>query len=192
MKMRTSEIYAWVDAAEIILSTNLGSTIVHEDISAVVYLSFELNLSLPEYDMEEDIYRDIVYHKRQGLSIYIQTYTPDHPLLHKIVFGTSREFLDDLKKERKNFWYPPYQQFATIRIHDERKERVQDMMWRVLAKILPLKRDSTFLAYDRDLWDKVRGEWTQKIILKDKELSYILSELEVEIVRNRSVTLEWN
>ena len=48
------------------------------------------------------------------------------------------------------------------------------------------------MAFDRDIWERIGGEWQQKIVLKDKNLQELLKGLEVEIVRNRCVTLEWN
>lgn len=60
-----------------------------------------------------------------------------------------------------------------------------------MNKIQILKKDSTFLAFDRDIWERYRNEWIQKIVLKDVDLSYLIEQLEVEIIKNRAVTLEW-
>jgi primosomal protein N' len=158
----------------------------------VIWLSFELNLSIPSYHIEEDIYNEISYYKKQGLPLYIQTYTPDHPLLREIVDGNTRSFLSYLSRERIDFAYPPFAELATIRIHDEQKKKVEDIMRKLINKIGILKKTSTFLAFDTEIHERYGGEWQQKIILKDKNLSYILRDLEVEIVRNRSVTLEWS
>lgn len=65
-------------------------------------------------------------------------------------------------------------------------------MGKLINKIGILKKKSTFFAFDTEIREKYGGEWQQKIILKDTDLSYIIQELQVEIVRNRSVTLEWN
>jgi hypothetical protein len=79
---------------------------------------------------------------------------------------------------------------VTIRIHDERKERVTHMMTHLLHKISLIESDTIFVASDVDIWERYAGEWTQKIILKDKNLELLIRTLEIEIVRNRSVTLE--
>jgi hypothetical protein len=81
---------------------------------------------------------------------------------------------------------------VTIRVHDEQVKKVEDIMRKLINKIGLLKKSSTFLAFDTDIRERYGGEWQQKIILKDRDLSYILRDLEVEIVRNRSVTLEWS
>jgi primosomal protein N' len=91
-----------------------------------------------------------------------------------------------------DFRYPPFAELVTIRVHDEQAKKVEDIMAKLINKISILKKPSTFLAFDTDIRERYSGEWQQKIILKDQDLSYILRELEVEIVRNRSVTLEWS
>lgn len=78
-----------------------------------------------------------------------------------------------------------------MRIHDERKERVNTLVTHLVNKISILRKETTRITYDTDIWEKSRGEWIQKITMRDTDLSYIIQELEVEIVRNRAVTLEW-
>ncbi|MBX9809009.1 hypothetical protein K2X92_01300 [Candidatus Gracilibacteria bacterium] len=189
---KTEILYENIDSHNIVLTTQIGGSIVHPGIGVVVYLLFELNLSLPSYHIEEDIYNEISYHKKQKLPIFIQTYTPEHPLLREIMDGNTKSFLAYLSRERKDFLYPPFAELATIRVHDEQKKKVEDIMRKLINKIGILKKETTFFAFDTDIYEKSHGEYQQKIVLKDKDLSYLLSELEVEIVRNRSVTLEWN
>lgn len=64
------------------------------------------------------------------------------------------------------------------------------MTTRLMNKIQHLKKDTTLLAANVDVYEKYAGEWVQKITLRDTNLKYLISELEVEIVRNRSVSLE--
>jgi primosomal protein N' (replication factor Y) (superfamily II helicase) len=179
-----------LDTTDIILATSRANTLIHPDISLVVFLAFELNLSIPDYDIEEQIYTEIAYYKKQSLSLAIQTYTPEHPLLASIVWDNYKAYLATIAKERKDFSYPPYSEFVTIRIHDERKERVTHMMTHLLHKISLIESDTMFVASDVDIWERYAGEWTQKIILKDKNLEELIRTLEIEIVRNRNVTLE--
>lgn len=174
-----------------LLSTHASLSLIHQDIDEVVFLLFESDLTLPDYRMEEDIYHMMDYVKKSGKPMMIQTYMPEHPLLRVITHGNYKDFLNYITPERKKFLYPPYAQFALIRIHDLSKDRVKDIVEKMVNKIDILKKESTFVAYDRDIWEKYAGEWIQKIILKDEDLSYILSALEVEIVRNRAVTLEY-
>lgn len=59
------------------------------------------------------------------------------------------------------------------------------------AKVAQQDMD-TFIACDRDIWEKYRGEWSQKIILKGRGVSDILDALKSDIIRNRSVYVEWH
>jgi primosomal protein N' len=141
--------------------------------------------------MEEDTYHTIEYAKKSGKNLFIQTYTPENPLLTILIEGNYRDFLRELSRERDKYHYPPYAQFALIRVRDIQKAKVQDIMIKLVNKISQIKGDDIFIASDQDIWERYAGEWVQKIILKGKDLTQILSSLEVEIVRNRAVTLEW-
>jgi primosomal protein N' len=84
-RTRHRDIMTALHTTDIILATSRANTLSHPDISLVIFLAFELNLSIPDYDIEEQIYTEIAYYKKQSLSIAIQTYTPDHPLLSSVV-----------------------------------------------------------------------------------------------------------
>lgn len=142
-----------------------------------VFLLFESDLTLPDYRMEEELYHTLSYAKKSGKPIIIQTYIPDHPLLHLVTEGNYKDFLIKMSEERKNYDYPPYTELAQIRVHDPSQERVADIVRKLVNKLELLKSDDVFLAYDIDLWEKYRDEWVQKIILKGKSLQ-ILAEIE--------------
>ena len=169
----------------------MASLISHRDIGAVLFLSFEMNLSLPEYDMEERIFSEISYYKKQNIPLYIQTYSPDHPLLHEIVFGNQKSFFKNLVSERKSFLYPPFSEMLIIRVHEREKAQVKKLIEHLVRKISLIKEDSTFLAFDQDMLEKHGEKYIQKIVLKSKNLSYILPHIETECMRHRSITLEW-
>lgn len=116
--------------------------------------------------MEEDVYHMLEYGKKSGKSLFIQTYTPEHSLLSLIIEGNYQDFLRNMSRERQAFGYPPYNQFALLRIRDSQKEKVQDIMVKLLNKISQIKEDDIFLASDQEIWERYAGEWMQKIILK--------------------------
>jgi len=189
--LKDRQIFSLADTSDILLMTHRGISLHPHDIGAVIFPCFEINLSLPDYAMEESLFHEISYFKKLSLPIYLQTYTPENLFLQHILTGNHKTFLEYLIQERKLFHYPPFAQFVTLRIHDARKQKVQDIITKLVNKIALQKKDSTFLAFDQDIWEKHSGEWVQKIILKDIDLSYLLVELEIEIVRNRAVTLDW-
>jgi primosomal protein N' len=85
--------------------------------------------------MEEDTYHTIEYVKKSGKHLFIQTYTPEDPLLSIIIEGNYRDFLTSMSREREKYHYPPYEQFAVLRIRDTQKAKVQDMMVKLMNKI---------------------------------------------------------
>ncbi len=186
------EICESLATVDVILATSRAISLTQDDIGAVFFLLFEINLSIPEYDIEESTYAEISYFKRKKLPIYIQTYTPDHPLLDEILSGNHRSFIEYIQRERRTFLYPPFTDLATLRVHDENKDKVTHLVNHLINKMKIVKQESTQIVYDTDIWEKSRWEWIQKIVMRDTNLSYLIHHLEVEIVRNRAVTLEWS
>lgn len=192
-KKERKNVFSLIEESHIILSTYSSIGIIqHPDIECVVFALFESDLTIPEYQMEEKLFHVFDYAKKSGKNIIIQTELEKHPLLDICMEGNYKDFLSYMSTERKNFNYPPYTDFVTIRIHDPSKAKVQDIVAKLVNKIEIMKDDSVFLAFDKDIWNKTHDVWSQKIILKGNNIMLLLKELEVEIMRNRSVTLEWN
>ena len=120
----------------------------------MAFLLFEVNLSIPEYDMEEQLYDEILFYKKQKLPIYLQTYTPDHPLILEILHGNQNSYFNTLQKERKSFNYPPFSEFVTIRVHNPSQDTVTRMISHLVHKINTLKDTDIFIASDKDIWEK--------------------------------------
>lgn len=139
-----------------------------------MYPLFELNISIPNYDFEEELFLELQYHKKRHIPIYIQTYTPEHPLLQQIVFGNQSSYLKTLISERKKFLYPPYVDFATIWVHHRDKTEVDTILQGLLERIEASDTTDTFIAHDTDIWQKFQGDWAKKIILKGVRVSDIL------------------
>lgn len=181
-----------VQNADIIIATSMAIFLNNSDIGAVIFPLFELNNSVPEYDFEESLYLHIMYWKKRNLPIFIQTFSPQNPILEALIFGNYRSFLDILKKERKQFSYPPFSDFVFIHVHNKQKSEVQKMIQGLVERIESLKNDDIFMAYDRDVWEKYHGEWMQKIILKGRGVSDILEHISSSIVRNRHIYVDWH
>jgi hypothetical protein len=47
-------------------------------------------------------------------------------------------------------------------------------MAKLVNKISLLKKPTTFLAWDTDIWERSHGEWQQKITIKDTDLMYLI------------------
>lgn len=193
IKIKKSQLLSSIEPSKIVVSTYAWISLIHHSsIQKVVFLLFESDLTLPDYRMEEDLYHTLDYAKKSWKEIYIQTYIPEHPLLLTLTEGNYRDFLTYMSDERKKFSYPPYVDFVTIRIHDTSKEKLQNMRNKLVNKIETLKNEDIHFFYDREISDRSRGEWVIKILLKWKNLQQFLEQFDTELIKNRSITLEWN
>ena len=89
--------------------------------------------------MEEQLFDEILFYKKQKIPVYLQTYTPEHPLIREILTGNQKSFFDILQKERRDFDYPPFREFVTIRVHHAYQKSVTTMMSHLVRKIESLK-----------------------------------------------------
>lgn len=188
---KSSEIPSLVENSDIILSTNLGALLSDESIGSVIFALFEINFSIPEYSLDEELFAQVSYFKKQKKPLYIQTFMNDNPLLQNLVFGNFRSYFDSLKAERKKFSYPPFVDFVIIRIHHKEKNFVKNLQNGLLEHIQKCDISETFLAFDTDIWEKSHGEWMQKIILKGKNVSDILEQISPFIIKNRHIFVDW-
>ncbi len=179
-----------ISNAQILLSTEMGNTLSLEWIDLVAFLLLESEIAVPEYDIEEKIYTNIIYNARKGSEIYIQTFAPKSDLIKNITLGNYRDFLVHTLSERKAFSYPPYKELVHIWVRDKSKERIKDIIYKLRNKLELLKTPDIELYFDRDLFTKRNNEYGQKIVLKGSDLSPLLETIEKEIFRNRGVSLE--
>lgn len=183
-------LFQEISEAQILLSTELGNTLAIEWIELVAFLLLESEITVPEYDIEEKIYTNIIYNARKGSQIYIQTFAPKSDLIHNITEGNYRDFLVHTLSERKAFSYPPYKELVHIWVRDKSKERIKDIIYKLKNKLETLKTSGVELYFDRELFTKRNNEYGQKIVLKGWNLSPLLETIEKEIFRNRGVSLE--
>lgn len=166
-KKRTEGIqFQEIGEAQILLSTELGNTIAMEGIELVAFLLLESEIAVPEYDIEEKIYTNIVYNARKGSQIYIQTFAPKSDLIRNITEGNYRDFLIHTLAERKSFSYPPYKELVHIWVRDKNKERIKDIVYKLKNKLETLKTSDIELYFDKELFTKRNNEYGQKIVLK--------------------------
>lgn len=190
-KKRTEGIqFQEISEAQILLSTELGNTLSIEWIDLVAFLLLESEIAVPEYDIEEKIYTNIIYNARKGSQIYIQTFAPKSDLIKNITEGNYRDFLVHTLSERKTFSYPPYKELVHIWVRDKSKERIKDIIYKLRNKLEILKTPDTELYFDRELFIKRDNEYGQKIVLKGDDLSPLLASIEKEIFRNHGVSME--
>ncbi|EKE29731.1 MAG: primosome assembly protein PriA [uncultured bacterium (gcode 4)] len=178
--------------ADIIIATESINAVTIDNLWLVVVPLFELEMVIPEYDIEERIYINISYNLKRWADAIIQTYIPGHELLKIITEWNYKDFLMHTLEERKAFKYPPYWKLAYIWIKSKNKDRVTDMAVKLVNKLEISNEDNkVFINYDSKSFTKRAWEFRQKIILRWENLEEFLQIASGEIIRNREIELEW-
>jgi primosomal protein N' (replication factor Y) len=185
------EISDKIESADIILATSMVSILQRDDIGAVFFPSLELDLSLPEYDIEERLLILISYYKKLWSKIYIQIYSQEHKIISTIQEWNYKDALSYIIDERKIFSYPPFVEHLTLTIRDTSKKSLENIGAHMIRKISLEKQPTTILAFDTVSSKKQWWYYFQKITLKDKNLSYILPIIEIDVLRHRWISLAW-
>lgn len=97
-----------IDEADIILGTQVSLYLDLKNIALVGVLFLESELSIPQYDIEEKIYHSVRMMSRMSPQIFLQTYSPDVPIVEDLVSGNFKTFFRRTLQERKQFGYPPF------------------------------------------------------------------------------------
>lgn len=188
------DFHTLIDQTDIILGTQMALTLQDEGIALIGFLLLDTELTIPEYDIEERIYIQAMYAIKHWVNVIIQTYMQNSPLLHDLLSGNYRTFLTRTLEERKRYNYPPYGELVYLWIRDIQKEKVKDILAKLVNKLEIYRKEHPeepiFLAYDRDIWEKRGGEWIQKIVLKWNDLTLILNYIKTEIVKNRQISIQ--
>lgn len=180
-----------IEDADIILATSMVSILGRSDIGGVFFPSLELDLSLPEYDIEEKILLLITYYKKLWSKVYIQLYSQEHTIIPIIQEWNYKDILAYIIEERKNFSYPPFSEYLTLTLRDANKKSLENISAHMIRKISLEKQSSTIITFDTISSKKEWWYYVQKIRLKDKDVSYILPIIEGDILRHRCITLSW-
>lgn len=181
-----------IQNSDIIIATESINTVTFDNLWLVVFLLFENELIIPEYNIEEKIYANILINAKKWADVIIQTYCPQNELLKIITEGNYNDFLKYTLNERKSYNYPPFSDFAEILVSSNSKDRILDIMAKIYNKLEILNIDSNFqISYNKDIFNKKKWLFFQKILLKWKDLEGFLKNIKWEIIRNREVVIEW-
>ncbi len=143
-----------LDTAEIIIGTQMVLTTLHEDIGLIAFLLIDNDLSIPEFDREEKIYTQIVYARRMGVPVLVQTYATETPFTEMLLSGNYKSFLSETLALRERFLYPPYGEFITLWVHHPSKDMVKDIIYKLINKIQTIQTPDIFSSFDKDIWEK--------------------------------------
>lgn len=187
----------WIDIndiknSDIIIATEIVNTISFDNLWLVVFPLFEWELVIWDYDIEEKIYTNITQNIKRWSDVIIQTHIPKNQLLKTITEWNYKEFLVNSLEERKKFWYPPYNDLAHIYINWKDKVKLSEFSENFLNKLRSLYSSEKYsISYNKNSFSKKSWDYYQKIIIKWIRIEEFLKPLKMEIIRNRSINLEW-
>lgn len=124
-----------LDSSDIIIGTQMALSTIDGLVGMVAFLLVDQDLSIPEYDREEQIYAQVTYARKQGIPVFLQTYHTDHEFLQLLLSANTRQFLQYTLAERRSFRYPPYGELIYIWVSHASQDRVRDMIHKLANKI---------------------------------------------------------
>lgn len=181
-----------INFSDIVISTEVWNTISFDNLGLVVFPFFEVELIAWDYNIEEKLYTNISYNSKRWADVIIQTYTPKNRILKILSEWNYKDFLITTLEERKNFSYPPYTDLVYIWIKNKNKERITDIISKMVNKLFIMNENSDkIINFDKKLFTKKNWEFYQKIIIRWPDLQSFLEPVKLEIIRNREIELEW-
>lgn len=184
-----------ITRAQIVIGTKMITTGFDlRNIGLIGVILLEQELQIPKYDTEERIYATVKqligrwWRMWEESDIIIQTMAAKNEIIQNIISLNYKDFLKKTLEERKLFWYPPFQEIATLRYKDTNKLRaiefVQNLKPRLdsfntgkfeIIKIdTPIKRDNQFFT---------------KIIIKGPNIRSFLQNIKWEILQNKDMAV---
>ncbi len=179
-----------IEIADIIIATETINTIFLNNLWLVWFLFFELELCIPEYDIEEHIYNNISYNIKRWSNIIIQTYNPKSEILKILTSWNFKDFMMYTLNERLKYSYPPYKELVYIWVKHKNKNKIQDIIFKLKNK-LDIYNNEKIIYFDKELFIKKAGYFFQKIIIKWENIENFLDCIKNEIFKNKEISIEW-
>lgn len=183
--------------ANIIIGTKMLTTgFDFEGIGLIGVILVEWELWTWSYDAQEKAYQNLRQligrgnRKSQETKILLQTFIPKNPIIKTLTEDGFKVFLKDTLSERKQFSYPPYNDFATLEYRNvdqkkalkyfevfEQKLKKHNHLWAhtILRGTNTFRKNNTHHARLIIKWEDIRSFLApfRAEILKDKNLSVI-------------------
>lgn len=149
-----------------------------EPVDLVLVVSVDQMLFLPDYYSEERVFFYLL--KLKNLSkekLIIQTLIPENKLFKYFIKNKKKEFLEEEKKWRENYLWPPYVQLIKLTLAHKNKikgekevEETKEKLNRAINKLIPksLQKNFIILGPAPAFIFKERGSYKWNILVKYK------------------------
>ena len=181
-----------LDENEIFIGTQKITSLPIENLWLAAFLLLEADLSVPVYDIEEEIYSQVRYFFSRTDEVIIQTRSPKIQIIQDLTGANFRTFYQRSIKERKQFWLPPFQQMVAIFIKEKQESTLKQRVATLASMIMEAaKGTSTNITYDHMLVERRADYFYQKILVKSPDILQFLEPFRNNLVQGRGVEVEW-
>ncbi len=180
-----------LDQNTIVIGTQKITSLPIENLGLTAFLLVESDLSVPAYDIEEDLFSQVRHFTTRSENIILQTRSPKLQIIKDITEGNFKSFFQRTLQERKSFHLPPFLQMVTIYLSDKSESMLKQRINTLASSLMQRADKETLISYDHLLIEKRAGEYRQKILIRAKDVMGFLEQFRNVLVRSRGVEVEW-
>lgn len=176
----------------IFIGTQKITSLPIENIWLAAFLLVEADLSVPMYDVEEDVYGQVRYCLSRADQMIIQTRVPRHRFLQTLQEKNFRQFFIETLQERKLFGLPPVTSMVSINIGDKHESTLRSRVQTLASTLTSRAQYSpTRVSYDHLLIERRGNMYYQRILIKSENILAFLEEFRPSLVRGRGIEVQW-
>ncbi|MBT8221457.1 MAG: primosomal protein N', partial [Bacteroidia bacterium] len=162
-----------------------------EYVSLVGVMSADMLMAYPDFRAAERAYQLMMQvagrpgriHK-QG-RVLIQTYQPEHRIIHHILHGSQDQFIKEELYERKAFSYPPFFRMIKISVKHKKPDVLNDAA-KILATELQKSLHHRVLGPSIPYISRIRGLYILDLMIKIERSPKLLAKAK-NIIHDRSL-----
>lgn len=100
--------------------------------------------------------------------VFLQTYSPDHPVIKSLIFGNRNAFFKEELRLRKNYHLPPFSKLASIIISGKNEKEIINTSWKI-KNSFPNYEGVKILGPAPSTLSKKAGRMRWRLLIKSKK-----------------------
>ncbi|MDG2225268.1 MAG: primosomal protein N' [Schleiferiaceae bacterium] len=173
-KQSLSQFVAWLESGEVdmVIGTQiLGKGLDVSGMALAIILDADVLLQWPDFRAFERAYQMLTQvagrtgrRQTQG-KVFIQSYTPDHPILDHVIKGSYQAMAEDVLRDRKAHHYPPFVRLIRLELRHKQANRVREAAL-VLVERLSEAIGGGVLGPDAPSIARIKNHYLQHVWVK--------------------------
>ena len=106
--------------------------------------------------------------ERKAGRVFLQTYSPDHPVIKSLIFGNRNAFFKEELRLRKNYHLPPFSKLASIIISGKNEKEIINTSWKI-KNSFPNYEGVKILGPAPSTLSKKAGRMRWRLLIKSKK-----------------------